>query len=388
MKLENEEEQVLKRSQTGGLYLASNLSREVAFDYSDKSSSDEEQNGKSQTRDKLVDSTDQILHKQRLEQRINLYKNKGAVKLCIGCEDAIKFKWPKDVCWAKFTSKTKLVGQQIILVCDSANDRICVFTTQGEHLFSFGENGQFDSPASACCYADGTIVVSDSTNRVQWFDFNGNFQKLIGNQNGGNQSIETQSNANASLPVPNSASNLVQNLQRQTSAEPGQFSAPYGLCYEANSNELYVCDKGNQRVQILDAESGAFKRFLGSSNHSSRLSTVIKFPLKSPNFVHTNGQHVIVSDTNSHCVHVLNIKNSRNQKLMIGGEGTGLSKFKYPRGIALDEFGFIIVADSGNNRIQIFNPDGSFLKVGSRVCFFFNLKFVYQNYLFFLIAFL
>lgn len=31
-------------------------------------------------------------------------------------------------------------------------------------------------------------------------------------------------------------------------------------------------------------------------------------------------------------------------------------------GVAVDDQGYIFVADSGNNRIQIFNPDGSFLK--------------------------
>lgn len=32
------------------------------------------------------------------------------------------------------------------------------------------------------------------------------------------------------------------------------------------------------------------------------------------------------------------------------------------RGVAVDDQGYICVADSGNNRIQIFHPDGSFLR--------------------------
>ena len=32
------------------------------------------------------------------------------------------------------------------------------------------------------------------------------------------------------------------------------------------------------------------------------------------------------------------------------------------RGVAVDEQGYIFVADSGNNRIQIFNPDGTILR--------------------------
>ena len=34
--------------------------------------------------------------------------------------------------------------------------------------------------------------------------------------------------------------------------------------------------------------------------------------------------------------------------------------------MAVDEQGFIFVADSGNNRIQIFNPDGTFIRCFGR----------------------
>lgn len=46
-----------------------------------------------------------------------------------------------------------------------------------------------------------------------------------------------------------------------------------------------------------------------------------------------------------------------------GSEGSDEGQFKFPRGVAVDDQGYIIVGDSGNNRIQIFNPDGTFLKV-------------------------
>ena len=36
------------------------------------------------------------------------------------------------------------------------------------------------------------------------------------------------------------------------------------------------------------------------------------------------------------------------------------------RGVSVDEKGYIFVADSGNNRIQIFNPDGTFLRCFGR----------------------
>jgi tripartite motif-containing protein 71 len=39
-----------------------------------------------------------------------------------------------------------------------------------------------------------------------------------------------------------------------------------------------------------------------------------------------------------------------------------LSFSRLCRGVAVDDQGYICVADSGNNRIQIFHPDGSFLR--------------------------
>ena len=36
------------------------------------------------------------------------------------------------------------------------------------------------------------------------------------------------------------------------------------------------------------------------------------------------------------------------------------------RGVSVDDQGYIFVSDSGNNRIQIFNPDGTFLRAFGR----------------------
>jgi len=46
-----------------------------------------------------------------------------------------------------------------------------------------------------------------------------------------------------------------------------------------------------------------------------------------------------------------------------GGKGTGRGQFDSPAGIALDSNGNILVADTGNGRIEKFSPTGSFLSV-------------------------
>jgi DNA-binding beta-propeller fold protein YncE len=48
-------------------------------------------------------------------------------------------------------------------------------------------------------------------------------------------------------------------------------------------------------------------------------------------------------------------------ELMWGSEGTAEGQFKYPYGIAIDSLGNVYVADTGNDRIQKFDPNGNFI---------------------------
>ncbi len=51
-----------------------------------------------------------------------------------------------------------------------------------------------------------------------------------------------------------------------------------------------------------------------------------------------------------------------------GVPGNAAGQFNFPRAVAVDSQGLIYVADSGNNRIQVFNPDGSFLRQWGSLC--------------------
>jgi sugar lactone lactonase YvrE len=52
----------------------------------------------------------------------------------------------------------------------------------------------------------------------------------------------------------------------------------------------------------------------------------------------------------------------------IGAAGAEPGQFSFSRAVAVDAQGRIYVADSGNNRIQVFNPDGSFLRQWGSTC--------------------
>jgi len=51
-----------------------------------------------------------------------------------------------------------------------------------------------------------------------------------------------------------------------------------------------------------------------------------------------------------------------------GVPGTAPGQFNFPRAVAVDAEGKIYVADSGNNRVQVFNADGSFLRQWGSLC--------------------
>jgi DNA-binding beta-propeller fold protein YncE len=50
-----------------------------------------------------------------------------------------------------------------------------------------------------------------------------------------------------------------------------------------------------------------------------------------------------------------------NYLFSFGREGTGSGEFKQPKGIVTDQQGYILVADSGNSRVQAFKNDGTYV---------------------------
>jgi tripartite motif-containing protein 71 len=61
-----------------------------------------------------------------------------------------------------------------IIVADSRNDRVQVFTSSGVFISKFGAKGtapgEFDRPCGVCISPDGHIIVVDfANNRVQVF---------------------------------------------------------------------------------------------------------------------------------------------------------------------------------------------------------------------------
>ena len=74
----------------------------------------------------------------------------------------------------------------------------------------------------------------------------------------------------------------------------------------------------------------------------------------------TADDKAVVTDFNNH--RLLVVKSDLNTAQFLGKEGTEDGMFMRPNGVAVDEEGNFIVADSRNDRVQIFSSSGVFIK--------------------------
>ena len=94
--------------------------------------------------------------------------------------------------------------------------------------------------------------------------------------------------------------------------------------------------------------------FQGDGTYVTKFGGIGQRPgeLEHPHYVSVSTTNrVIVSDSNNHRIQIFDV----NGRLLstFGTEGSEEGQFKYPRGVAVDDQGYLIVGDSGNNRIQV-----------------------------------
>jgi DNA-binding beta-propeller fold protein YncE len=137
--------------------------------------------------------------------------------------------------------------------------------------------------------------------------------------------------------------------------DPGALAMPLGLDVDAVGN-LYVADGTLKRVMVYDKE-GKYQRAIGVDQLANRPSGVA---------VDAAGNRVYVVETgeingNGHRVRVFDA-HSGQHLLDIGKRGEKDGELNLPRDVALAPNGQVYVVDGGNFRVQVFEPDGRFVK--------------------------
>uniref|UniRef100_A0A7S0QYN1 SMP-30/Gluconolactonase/LRE-like region domain-containing protein n=1 Tax=Cryptomonas curvata TaxID=233186 RepID=A0A7S0QYN1_9CRYP len=228
-----------------------------------------------------------------------------------------------------------------VFVADRGNHRIQVFRADGLAAGSFGSEGsgpgQFRGPCGVALDRAGRLLVVDGGNRrVQVFSPDGIFLSSFGTPGCGE----------------------------------GQFKEPRGIAVEAactppssssstemSSGLIFVADWGNSRIQAFTAD-GRFVRFIGcpptcsGEDILSASAAPVDGLLKSPYGVGTclDGT-VLVADTANHRVQVFRPDGCWLRSF--GAFGAESGQLKYPNAVAADASGRVVVSDNWNHRVQV-----------------------------------
>ena len=204
-----------------------------------------------------------------------------------------------------------------IAVTDQFNNRVQIFSSEGNFLRSFGKKGdmvgEFNIPRGITFDNNGNIFVKDSLNhRIQIFSGEG---KYVGSF-GGEGDLDNQLNNS------------------------------FGLSVDSEGN-IIVADAGNKLIKIFSPD-GKFLMKIGEEGSFTLPMHCIQYD-----------RYLIVSDHSDHCIKVFDRKGKFQYKF--GKKGAGDGEFSFPECLSVNKSGQVMVCDSGNCRIQVFELNGKFV---------------------------
>jgi serine/threonine protein kinase/DNA-binding beta-propeller fold protein YncE len=266
-----------------------------------------------------------------------------------------------------------------IIVADTFNHRVQVFDSNGKFLFKFGSNGsgdgQFNYPYGVAYDPNNNrIIVADTANhRVQVFDSNGKFLFKFGSP--GNADTQSR-NPRGVAYDPNNNRIIVANTDNyriQVFDSNGKFlfesflkervqfvevlGVPYGVAYDPNNDRIIIAvnhfspSAYTTHIKVFESEGAFMKSFSmfglpGSDDGQLNHPTGVAYD--------PNNNRIIVADTDNHRIQVFDSKG--NFLFKFGNEGSGDGQFDGHLGVAYDPNNDrIIVADSYNHRVQVFS---------------------------------
>jgi DNA-binding beta-propeller fold protein YncE len=128
-------------------------------------------------------------------------------------------------------------------------------------------------------------------------------------------------------------------------ASTGKLAVPLGIAV-SHDGKVYVADSARKRVFVYDSKWD----FLTAFGKKGELDTPTGVAIDEK-----RGK-LYVADTKKHDIMVYALADGKLLKT-VGGRGEAVGKFNYPTNIVLDKEGNIYVTDTGNFRVQVFDPD-------------------------------
>uniref|UniRef100_A0A1X7SN58 SMP-30/Gluconolactonase/LRE-like region domain-containing protein n=1 Tax=Amphimedon queenslandica TaxID=400682 RepID=A0A1X7SN58_AMPQE len=230
----------------------------------------------------------------------------------------------------KLPSGISVTDDNHVIITEYYGNCVTILDREGKKVKSLGGEGgsgnvKFSHILGVAITPDKFILVSDS-GKIQKISMDGDLIASVGEKGSG----------------------------------PLQFNGPEGIAISPITGQVYIADRNNHRIQVLNPDL-TFSHSFGSEGSANG-------QFQSPHDIAIDSQGL---------VYVVDTYNDRIQKffpdgkLMVqfGTKGSGPGQFTYPIGITIDTAatGLVYVSEHGDHRISVFTSDGVFVrKFGSK----------------------
>ena len=241
------------------------------------------------------------------------------------------------------------------------------YACEGKHLLKFGGDwsgaGKLSSPGEVAIDSEGNAWVLDTGHsRVQKFNSSGELLLQFGSFGSSNgqfsspQGIAVDSGDDVWVA---SGGARVQEFSStgsflQSWSVPGANGVP-GIAIDSGGKVWALVSTGiggiKPKVKKLTTAGEVLLEFGAEGSENSQFI--------SPQDIAADSEgNVLIADTGNHRVQEFNSSGEFVRKY--GSEGTGNGQLKSPRGLTVDSEGRVWVADTGNNRAQRFSSKGAY----------------------------
>ena len=231
-------------------------------------------------------------------------KTQSIISVCHVGTDNEQLYWPRAVTVDHNTGN--------IYVADYGNHCVKVFNNTAKYLLKFG-NGKGERKMSfpRGLLIRGNKVFASHSDCILVYQLDGKFVSRIGSRGSGKL----------------------------------QFNYPCGLSTDEYNNDIYICDNGNNRIQII-SENLQYKSQFG------------KDILYCPRDIKLYKDNIFILDASSPCLHRYNRDLVLHQSVVTRGFG---QQVRDPWFFFIDKFGNILISDCGSNSILILNSEFEFI---------------------------
>ena len=199
-----------------------------------------------------------------------------------------------------------------IYIADHSNHRVQVFSQEGSFLFTFGDTvgaGRMQKPLGICI-SDGKVFVSQfSGHCIMVYRLDGTFVDRVGSMGKGD----------------------------------GQLNNPYNLAISEANGDIYVCDGGNNRIQVF-------------SSQLSFVTILWENTFRRPIDIKLAQQCIFVLDESSPCIHVFNSNHAPLHSIISRGCTKQVSCSYF---FCLDTDRNIYITDFSNGSVYVFDKEGN-----------------------------